>query len=1123
MIGRTPDNVFVIPEDAVDRHHAIVDYREGAEGGQYVIRCLQREGYLEVDDQRVQELILQPGVRFKIGSGEFECLAAPEVTPSRQEGDWSLCPHCDSPETGTLIPGPGACPDCHKEVMVVLDNRNRHVVLPRQVKSCRLIRLIGQGGMAWVFEGQVEDRPGPVAVKILMPHLLRDEAALQRFRREVQTLQTIRHPRVLRRLGQGRWKNVPCLLTPLMPQGSLRQVMERLRREKNVCNFERALLWFQDVLEGLQALHEANLVHRDVKPSNILMDGGGRAVIADLGIARKLDSQTASLTATGTTVGTYQYMAPEQFDNPEGVDHRADLYAVGVVFYELLTGQLPRGRWVPASRINPSVPASFDAVLERLLEPVDKRFSSVKEIFEALSRCDIVKAADERAPIANPVTVEHLMNENNGQQTIEERDTKGALPRLKAPSSIVLVLGGVLVAALLTAISTFVRVWELSPRELVVDVSAGLTLTVPSVNFGSDGRRLLIASGDGAVYVYSIANGNEVMCLKGHEDRVRCVACSAEGQQILTGSADKTARLWNAMTGTELRRFEGHSDWVNSVAFSPDGRHVLTGSWDKTAILWDAATGQRLRTFEGHSADVNSVAFSPDGQQVLTGSDDGTAILWDGATGQRLRTFEGHSADVNSVAFSPDGQQVLTGSDDGTAILWDGATGQRLRTFEGHTRRVNSVAFSPDGRQVLTGSDDDTAILWDVATGQRLRTFEGHSRPVLSVAFSPDGRQVLTGSDDDTAILWDVATGQRLRTFWGHKYCVNSVAFSPDGRQVLTGSDDGTAILWDGATGQRLRTFQGHSDSVTSVAFSPDGRHVLTGSLDNTAILWDVATGKEVNRFEGHTDAVNCVLFSKNPLSTALQSVNTEGLGRAIAGRDAGVLLNNSSSGMSKTSEATFDRVITCSSDRTIRIWNVGTGEELKRIEGHFGAVNALASTPDGRYILSGSDDKTVRLWDVMTGKECLRFDGHTGGIYSVALSPDATQLLTASGDRSVRLWDVATGKLLVNLKGHTGPVMFAAFTPEGRRLVTASLDGTARLWNLESGKPLCYLIHFTNGGWAAITPQGFTFDCGVTTQEHLLKIIWLLNPLTRSKHLLSEADIEKFYRPDIVARVLQQ
>jgi len=219
--------------------------------------------------------------------------------------------------------------------MVVLDNHNRHVVLPRQVKSCRLIRLVGQGGMAWVFEGQVEGRTEPVAVKILMPYLLVDEAALQRFRREVQTLQTIKHPRVLRRLGQGKWKTLPCLLTPLMPQGSLRQVIEGLRREKNVCDFDRALQWFQDVLEGLQALHGMNLVHRDVKPSNILIDGAGRAVIADLGIARKLDSQAASLTATGTTVGTYQYMAPEQFDNPEGVDQRADLYAAGVVFYEL--------------------------------------------------------------------------------------------------------------------------------------------------------------------------------------------------------------------------------------------------------------------------------------------------------------------------------------------------------------------------------------------------------------------------------------------------------------------------------------------------------------------------------------------------------------------------------------------------------------------------------------------------------------------------------------------------------------------------------------------------------------------------------------------------------------------
>jgi WD40 repeat protein len=241
--------------------------------------------------------------------------------------------------------------------------------------------------------------------------------------------------------------------------------------------------------------------------------------------------------------------------------------------------------------------------------------------------------SSEFGPLGTALTLEDLTSENNGQQTIEERDTKEPSSRLNAQSSIALVLGGVLVAALLTAISFFVRVWGLSPRELVVDVSAGSTLTAPSVSFGYDGRRLFMASGDGAVHVYSIATGNEVMCLKGHEERVRCVACSTKGHQILTDSADKTARLWDTMTGIELRRFEGHSDWVRSVAFSPDGRQVLTGSDDKTAILWDAMTGTELRRFEGHILPVRVITPSPDGRELVVITHENAARLWDATTG----------------------------------------------------------------------------------------------------------------------------------------------------------------------------------------------------------------------------------------------------------------------------------------------------------------------------------------------------------------------------------------------------------------------------------------------------------------------------------------------------------
>ncbi|MEJ5340212.1 MAG: protein kinase [Thermogutta sp.] len=923
-IGRTPDNVFVIPEDAVDRHHAIVDFSE--EQGQFVVRCLQRDGYLETGGQQVQELVLQPGVRFRIGSGEFECLASPEVTSSREERNWSVCPHCRSERCGELALGTGSCPSCQQEVMVVQDGLGRRVILPCRVGPCRLVRLVGQGGMTWVFEGQVDGQSEPVAIKILMPHLLNDDAALQRFKRESEILRQVRHPRVLRRLGQGRWKGLPCVLTPLMAQGSLRAVLDELRRQKQVCHFEVALRWFLDVMAGLEVLHQLGLVHRDLKPSNILLDGASRAVVGDLGIVRRLGQETASLTATGAALGTYHYMAPEQWENPESVDQRADLYALGVTFYELLTGRLPTGRWQAPSQMNRTVPAAFDRILERLLEPwPERRFDSVASLRQALLENGLIRPADAAEETPGPQADDRPASPHSPPTpplvpkfvfTAADRQEESASSSAQAtrPGGTTSLPDLPVKHSAMPSLSPSGTHWIPVPNEAIAQESrrsglyaviavglgvlvlVGVVLVVtkrppsgripsrdmpytpdtppevgPTTPFGVKGDVALTSDRPPAVGPTSPSFPRVVVTTS--SGYVTSVAFSPNGRQVLTGSRDNTARLWDAATGKELRRFEGHTEAVLSVAVSPDGRQVLTGSADKTARLWDAATGKELRRFEGHTEAVLSVAFSPDGRQVLTGSDDNTARLWDAATGKELRRFEGHTDWVTSVAFSPDGRQVLTGSRDNTARLWDAATGEELRRFEGHILPVLSVAFSPDGRQVLTGSD--TARLWDAATGKELRRFEGHTDWVTSVAFSPDGRQVLTGSRDNTARLWDAATGKELRRFEGHTDAVWPVAFSPDGRQVLTGAGhfvgvapDNTARLWDVTTGHELRRFEGHTDMVSSVAFRPDGRQILTGSQDGTARLWDVATGRELCRFYGFTDGHWLVLTPEGYFDT---------------------------------------------------------------------------------------------------------------------------------------------------------------------------------------------------------------------------------------------------------------
>jgi hypothetical protein len=557
------------------------------------VACLHPEGYLELEGQRVREVVLRPGVRFRMGSGQFECLAAPEVTPTEPERDWSCCPQCNSADCRSLPMGMGRCPACGQEVAVVQDTMGRRTVLPRQVGPCRLVRLIGQGGMAWVFEGSLEGRSEPVAVKILMPHLLAEPAALQRFRRETEILASIRHPRVLRRLGRGTWHHLPCLITALMPAGSLKKVIEDYRKEKQLCPFFLAWAWFCDVVEGLQALHAAGLVHRDLKPSNVLLDGSARAVVADLGIARRLGSETASLTATGSTVGTFHYMAPEQFENPEGIDPRADQYSLGVMFYELLTGQMPRGRWQPPSQVNPTVPPAFDKILERLLEPrPERRFASLRELQQELLRLRLVPDRPSPQALPHPTPLSGKVPQPTASQVGRRVGPWAAW----VWAAWVIVGGAIAVIGALgafTFVGTFTTLTETAPTHLSLHPAFG------------------------------------------HSQAVLAVAWSPDGKFIVTGGEDQLVILWDAQTGAELRHFQGHTALVSSVAFSPDGRQVLTGSGDNTARLWDVETGREIRRFEGHAGWISSVAFSPDGKHVLTGSADGKAFSHDGSSETR--------------------------------------------------------------------------------------------------------------------------------------------------------------------------------------------------------------------------------------------------------------------------------------------------------------------------------------------------------------------------------------------------------------------------------------------------------------------------------------------------------
>ncbi|WP_242060045.1 NB-ARC domain-containing protein [Oscillatoria sp. FACHB-1407] len=547
------------------------------------------------------------------------------------------------------------------------------------------------------------------------------------------------------------------------------------------------------------------------------------------------------------------------------------------------------------------------------------------------------------------------------------------------------------------------------------------------------------------------------------------VAFSPDGQLVATGDLRGEVRLWRSTDGKNLLTLKGHSSWVWSLAFSPDGATLASGSDDRTVKLWDLQTGQCRHTLS-HEGSIWSVAYSADGKYFASGSEDQTVKLWDLHTGQCLKTLTGHDSWVRSIAFCPTSRLLASAGDDGTIKLWNLATGRCDRTLHGHRDRVWSIAFAPNSKQsypshlLASGSSDTTVRVWDCKTGRCLHVMQGHANWVRSVAFSPDGETVASGSEDHTIKLWNAFTGQCLQTIKGHANWVRSVAFSPNGETLASGSGDHSAKLWDVATGCCQRTLKGYTNRVWSVALSLDGNTLASGNDDYTVRVWRLPnagnTDIQPDRvLRGHTNAVCAIAFgnSEAPAFSPTASVLASG-----------------------------------SSDHTIKLWDLATGQCLQTLRGHTSRVWSVVFSPDGKTLASSSDDHTIKLWDVSLGQCRQTLHGHSNWVCAIAFNPnpDLPLLASASYDQTVKVWNIETGECLKTLEGHTNWVWSTAFSPDGKTLASGSGDHTIKLWDVETGECLKTLHGHTSRIWAiAFCPQAETQWLASSSSDHTIKV----------------------------------
>jgi WD40 repeat protein/tRNA A-37 threonylcarbamoyl transferase component Bud32 len=617
--------------------------------------------------------------------------------------------------------------------------------------------------MGVVYKAREEKLSRLVALKMILAGGHATEQDLARFRTEAEAVARLQHPNVVQIHGVGEHDGLPYLALEFCPGGSLGRKLDGTPLPPH----EAALL-VEALAHAVDAAHRQNVVHRDLKPANVLLAADGTPKITDFGLAKILDA--GGQTASGAVMGTPRYMAPEQADgNSKAVGPAADVYALGAILYESLTGRPPfesatdvdtllqvlSEEPVPPRRLRPEVSRDLETIcLKCLQKEPGQRYESAGALAEDLRRFL------EGEPVRARPT---------GRLARALRWTKRA-PAHAALAAVLAVVLGTSLVLLVDFLAWASRRRQDAP--LAIDSRGDVVQPVRTaygLAFSSDGQLLATSDRSATVAIRDARTGRVAHTLRGHTQTVTGIAFDPRGGRLASASNDGTIIIWDVASGTVVHTLKGHKDKVTCVAYSPDGRHLVSGSDDRTAKVWVIEEGKELRTFRGHRGKLHCVAFSPDRRHVASGNSQdrewavavGVVKVWDVENAEALFELR-HRGPVWGVAFGCDGRQLASAGADHVVRVWDTGTHELLQVLR-DADAVNAVAFSPDGAHLVSASGLAVQVR-SVGDGHIVHQLLGHSAVVANAVFSPDGRCLASIDSDGTVKVWDATSGREINT-----------------------------------------------------------------------------------------------------------------------------------------------------------------------------------------------------------------------------------------------------------------------------------------------------------------------------------------------------------------------